>query len=209
VEIATPNYFHYAKYRAARRAIAERYGRSGITAGRGDQRKSGEALFPGENPLGHHIKTGKAEAERRVDHRRRCGERPCATAGSSRRMYHDLPFVPQAPPYYTTVVLRTAGDPLKFVFRGPRRNCGGRWKFAAVQHQADGQSDHGIDCWHRVRGTMMAALGAIATGAGISRRFRGHVLLGERENPGDRNPHVDGCADKQRPRVWCFEPGCS
>jgi len=42
---------------------------------------------------------------------------------------------------------------------------------------------------------MMAALGAIALVLGISRRFRGHVLLGERENPGDRNPHVDGCAD--------------
>src|SRR5216684_3176923 len=71
--------------------------------------------FPGENPLGHHIKVGKAEAE---------GEWMTVVGVVNDVRYswivkEDVPTIyrsfRQAPPYYTTVVLRTAGHPLKFV----------------------------------------------------------------------------------------------
>jgi len=71
--------------------------------------------FPGENPLGRHIKAGKAEAE---------GEWMTVVGVVNDVHYSwivkdDVPTIyrsfRQAPPYFTTVVLRTAGDPLKFV----------------------------------------------------------------------------------------------
>jgi putative ABC transport system permease protein len=71
--------------------------------------------FPGENPLGHHIKAGKEEAESKW----------MTVVGVVNDVRYswivkdDVPTIyrsfRQAPPYYTTVVLRTAGDPLKFV----------------------------------------------------------------------------------------------
>jgi putative ABC transport system permease protein len=71
--------------------------------------------FPGENPLGRHIRAGKAEAE---------GKWMTVVGVVNDVRYswivkEDVPTIyrsfRQAPPYYTTVVLRTAGDPLKFV----------------------------------------------------------------------------------------------
>ena len=71
--------------------------------------------FPGENPLGRHIKAGKAEAE---------GEWMTVVGVVNDVHYswivkEDVPTIyrsfRQAPPYFTTVVLRTAGDPLKFI----------------------------------------------------------------------------------------------
>src|SRR5258705_6125126 len=71
--------------------------------------------FPGENPLGRHIKAGKAEAE---------GEWMTVVGVVNDVHYSwivkdDVPTIyrsfRQAPPYFTTVVLRTAADPLKFV----------------------------------------------------------------------------------------------
>jgi len=53
----------YAKYRAARRPIAERYGRSGSPQVAVISESLARRYFPGENPLGRHIKAGKAEAE--------------------------------------------------------------------------------------------------------------------------------------------------
>jgi putative ABC transport system permease protein len=71
--------------------------------------------FSGENPLGKHIKVGKAESDR-----------PWMTVVGVVNDVHynwinkeDVPTIygpfPQAPPYFTTIVLRTSGDPLKFV----------------------------------------------------------------------------------------------
>jgi putative ABC transport system permease protein len=71
--------------------------------------------FSGENPLGKHIKVGKPESDR-----------PWMTVVGIVNDVHynwiDKENVPtiygpfrQAPPHYTTVMLRTAGDPLKFV----------------------------------------------------------------------------------------------
>jgi putative ABC transport system permease protein len=71
--------------------------------------------FSGENPLGKHIKVGKPESDR-----------PWMTVVGVVNDVHynwiDKEEVPtmygpfrQAPPYYTTIVMRTSGDPLKFV----------------------------------------------------------------------------------------------
>jgi putative ABC transport system permease protein len=71
--------------------------------------------FSGENPLGKHIKVGKAESDR-----------PWMTVVGIVNDVHynwinkeDLPTIygpfRQAPPYFTTIVLRTSGDPLKLV----------------------------------------------------------------------------------------------
>jgi putative ABC transport system permease protein len=71
--------------------------------------------LPGENPLGRHIKVGKAEGE---------GQWMTVVGVVNDVRYSwivkdDVPTIyrsfRQAPPYFTTVVLRTAGDPLKFV----------------------------------------------------------------------------------------------
>jgi putative ABC transport system permease protein len=75
----------------------------------------GRRYFSGENPLGKHIKVGKPESDR-----------PWMTIVGVVNDVHynwidkeDVPTIygpfRQAPPNYTTVVLRTAGDPLKFV----------------------------------------------------------------------------------------------
>jgi putative ABC transport system permease protein len=71
--------------------------------------------FSGENPLGKHIRVGKAESDR-----------PWMTIVGVVNDVHynwiskeDVPTIygpfQQAPPYFTTIVLRTSGDPLKFV----------------------------------------------------------------------------------------------
>jgi putative ABC transport system permease protein len=71
--------------------------------------------FSGENPLGKHIKVGKAESDR-----------PWMTVVGVVNDVHynwinkeDVPTIygpfQQAPPYFTTIVLRTSGDPLKLV----------------------------------------------------------------------------------------------
>ncbi len=118
VETITPNYFNTLN-------IALRDGRSlSDTDGAESPRVAviSESLarryFPGENPLGRHIKAGKAEAE---------GEwmKWMTVVGVVNDVRYswivkeDVPTIyrsfRQAPPYYTTVVLRTAGDPLKFV----------------------------------------------------------------------------------------------
>jgi len=118
VETITPNYFNTLN-------IALRDGRSlSDTDGAESPQVAviSESLarryFPGENPLGRHIKAGKAEAE---------GEwmKWMTVVGVVNDVRYswivkeDVPTIyrsfRQAPPYYTTVVLRTAGDPLKFV----------------------------------------------------------------------------------------------
>ena len=118
--------------------------------------------FPGENPLGHHIKTGKAEAE---------GEWITVVGVVNDVRYswivkEDVPTIyrsfRQAPPYYTTVVLRTAGDPLKFV-------SAARAEIAAVDGNLPLYNIKPMDkvITESIVGiayvaTMMAALGAIA-----------------------------------------------
>jgi putative ABC transport system permease protein len=115
VETATPNYFHTLN-------IALRDGRLLSDADGAESPQVAvisESLarryFAGENPLGRHIKAGKAEAE---------GEWMTVVGVVNDVRYswiikEDVPTIyrsfRQAPPYYTTVVLRTAGDPLKFV----------------------------------------------------------------------------------------------
>jgi putative ABC transport system permease protein len=71
--------------------------------------------FPGENPLGKHIKVGKPDSEN-----------PWMTVVGVVNDVHyswiskeDVPTIyrsfRQSPPYYTTIVLRTSGDPLQFI----------------------------------------------------------------------------------------------
>ena len=70
--------------------------------------------FDGQNPLGKHIKIGKADSE----------EPWLTVVGVVSDLHYSWitkELVPtlyqsfrQAPPYYTTIVLRTSGDPLKF-----------------------------------------------------------------------------------------------
>ena len=71
--------------------------------------------FPGQNPLGKHIKVGQPDSDR-----------PWMTVVGVVNDVHynwinkeDVPTIyrsfRQAPPYYTTLVLRTSGDPLRFV----------------------------------------------------------------------------------------------
>jgi putative ABC transport system permease protein len=115
VETTTPNYFNTLN-------IALRDGRllSDTDGAESPQvavisESLARRYFPGENPLGRHIKAGKAEAE---------GEWMTVVGVVNDVRYSwivkdDVPTIyrsfRQAPPYFTTVVLRTAGDPLKFV----------------------------------------------------------------------------------------------
>ena len=116
VETATPNYFNTLN-------IALRDGRLlGDTDGSESPRVAviSESLagryFPGENPLGRHIETpGNSAADSEW----------MTVVGVVNDVHYswivkdDVPTIyrsfRQAPPYFTTVVLRTAGDPLKFV----------------------------------------------------------------------------------------------
>src|SRR5712664_1472974 len=115
VETTTPNYFNTLN-------IALRDGRLLNDTDGAESPKVAvisESLarryFHGENPLGLHIKAGKAEAEG--------GWMTVVGVVNDVRyswiVKEDVPTIyrsfRQAHPYYTTVVLRTAGDPLKFV----------------------------------------------------------------------------------------------
>ena len=115
VETTTPNYFNTMN-------IALRDGRLLSDTDGAESPKVAvisESLarryFPGENSLGRHIKAGKADAE---------GAWMTVVGVVNDVRYswivkEDVPTIyrsfRQAPPSYTTVVLRTAGDPLKFV----------------------------------------------------------------------------------------------
>jgi putative ABC transport system permease protein len=115
VETITPNYF-------AALNIALRDGRL-LTDSDGAEATPvtviSESLarryFPGENPLGKHIKVGKADSDR-----------PWMTVVGIVNDVHYMWIVKeefptiyrsfrQAPPYFTTLMLRTPGDPLQFV----------------------------------------------------------------------------------------------
>jgi putative ABC transport system permease protein len=115
VETITPNYFNALN-------IALRDGRllSDTDGAESPQvavisESLAKRYFSGENPLGKHIKVGKPESDR-----------PWMTVVGVVNDVHynwiDKEEVPtiygpfrQAPPYYTTIVMRTSGDPLKFV----------------------------------------------------------------------------------------------
>jgi len=115
VETITPNYFNTLN-------IALRDGRllSDTDGAESPQvavisESLAKRYFSGENPLGKHIKVGKPESDR-----------PWMTVVGVVNDVHynwiDKEEVPtiygpfrQAPPNYTTIVLRTSGDPLKFV----------------------------------------------------------------------------------------------
>jgi putative ABC transport system permease protein len=114
VETATPSYFGQMN-------IALRDGRSLSDTDGADAPKTiviSESLvrryFSGENPLGKHIKIGKPDSDN-----------PWMTVVGIVSDLHyswiNKELVPtiyrpfrQAPPYYTTIVLRTSGDPVKF-----------------------------------------------------------------------------------------------
>jgi putative ABC transport system permease protein len=115
VETITPNYF-------AALNIALRDGRL-LTDSDGAQATPAAVIseslarryFPGENPLGKHIKVGNADS----DH-------PWMTVVGVVNDVHYMWIVKeefptiyrsfrQAPPYFTTLMLRTPGDPLQFV----------------------------------------------------------------------------------------------
>jgi putative ABC transport system permease protein len=115
METATPNYFNTLN-------IALRDGRllSDTDGAQSPQvavisESLARRYFPGENPLGHHIKAGKAEGD---------GAWMTVVGVVNDVRYSwivkgDVPTIyrsfRQSPPYFTTVVLRTAGGPLKFV----------------------------------------------------------------------------------------------
>jgi putative ABC transport system permease protein len=115
IETATPNYFQLMN-------IALRDGRF-LSETDGAEAPPvaiiSESLvrryFPGESPLGKHIKVGNMSSDR-----------PWMTiVGVVNDLHYswinkeDVPTIyrsfRQFPPYYTTITLRTAGDPLKFV----------------------------------------------------------------------------------------------
>jgi len=114
VETAAPNYFSTLN-------IGLRQGRTLSDADGAESLPTAvisaslaERYFPGENPLGRRIKVGKDDSEL-----------PWMTiVGVVNDVHyswidkHDIPTIyrsfRQAPPYYTTLVLRTAGDPLRF-----------------------------------------------------------------------------------------------
>jgi len=115
VETITPNYF-------AALNIALRDGRL-LTDSDGAEATPvaviSESLarryFPGENPLGKHIKVGKADSDR-----------PWMTVVGIVNDVHYMWIVKeefptiyrsfrQAPPYYTSIMLRAPGDPLQFI----------------------------------------------------------------------------------------------
>ncbi|HKV62159.1 MAG TPA: ABC transporter permease [Candidatus Acidoferrum sp.] len=115
LETTTPNYFNTLN-------IALRDGRLlGDTDGAESPQVAvisgslARRYFPGENPLGRHIKIGKAESEGKW----------MTVVGVVNDVHYswivkdDVPTIyrsfRQTPPYFTTVVLRTAGEPLKFV----------------------------------------------------------------------------------------------
>jgi putative ABC transport system permease protein len=115
VETTTPNYFNTLN-------IALRDGRVLSDADGADSPQVAvisESLarryFSGQNPLGHHIKVGKSDAEGAW----------MTVVGVVNDVHYswivkeEVPTIyrsfRQAPPYYTTVVLRTAGDPMKFI----------------------------------------------------------------------------------------------
>jgi putative ABC transport system permease protein len=162
VETATPNYFNTLN-------IALRDGRLlSDTDGAESQQVAviSESLarryFPGENPLGRHVKVGKAEGE---------GAWLTVVGVVNDVRYSwivkdDVPTIyrsfRQTPPYYTTVVLRTAGDPLKFV-------SAARAEIAAVDENLPLYEIKPMDkvITESIVGiayvaTMMAVLGAIA-----------------------------------------------
>jgi len=162
VETATPNYFNTLN-------IALRDGRLlSDTDGLESPQVAviSESLvrryFRGENPLGRHIKVGKAE-----------GLGAWMTVVGVVNDVHyswivkeDVPTIyrsfRQTPPYYATVVLRTAGDPLKFV-------SAARAEIAAVDENLPLYDIKPMDklITESIVGiayvaTMMAVLGAIA-----------------------------------------------
>jgi putative ABC transport system permease protein len=115
VETTTPNYFNTMN-------IALRDGRFLNDADGADAPRVAvisaslaRRYFPGENPLGRHIKDGKAEAEGGW----------MTVVGVVNDVHYswivkdDVPTIyrsfRQSPPYFTTVVLRTSGDPMKFI----------------------------------------------------------------------------------------------
>jgi len=162
VETTTPNYFNTLN-------IALRDGRLLNDTDGAESPKVAvisESLarryFPGENPLGRHIKAGKAEAEG--------GWMTVVGVVNDVRyswiVKEDVPTIyrsfRQAPPFYTTVVLRTAGEPLKFV-------SAARAEIAAVDANLPLYNIKPMDkvITESIVGiayvaTMMAALGAIA-----------------------------------------------
>src|SRR5260370_10497986 len=99
--------------------------------------------FPGENSLGRHIKAGKAEAE---------GEwmkwmTVVGVVNDARYSWivkEDVPTIyrsfRQAPPYYTTVVLRTAVDALTFLFPARPENAAvdATLSLAHMKHRGQG-----------------------------------------------------------------------
>src|SRR6267143_1494287 len=162
VETTTPNYFNTLN-------IALRDGRllSDTDGAEAPQvavisESLARRYFPGENPLGRHIKAGKAGDE---------GEWMTVVGVVNDVRYswivkEDVPTIyrsfRQAPPYYTTVVLRTAGDPLKFV-------SAARAEIAAVDANLPLYDIKPMDKVIRESivgiayvATMMAVLGAIA-----------------------------------------------
>jgi len=115
IETTTPNYFRVMN-------IALRQGRllrDTDGAGAPDVAVISESLarryFAGENPVGRHIKVGGMDSQR-----------PWMTIVGVVNDVHyswinkeDIPTIygpfPQAPPYYTTLLLRTPGDPLQLI----------------------------------------------------------------------------------------------
>ena len=115
IETTTPNYFSTLN-------IALRDGRAlSDTDGAASPNVAviseclAKRYFPAENPLGHRLKRGKPEAE---------GEWMTVVGVVNDVHYSwivkdDIPTIylsfRQAPPFFTTVVLRTSGDPMKFI----------------------------------------------------------------------------------------------
>jgi putative ABC transport system permease protein len=115
IESISPNYFSMMN-------IALRQGRLLLDSDGADaapvaviSESLARRYFPGKNPLGEHIKVGAPDAPR-----------PWMTIVGVVNDVHyswiekeDVPTLygpfRQAPPYYTTIVLRTPGDPLPFI----------------------------------------------------------------------------------------------
>ena len=115
IETITPNYFGVLNI-ALRdgRLLTEADGAEAIPVAVISESLA-RRYFPNENPLGKHIKVGKTDSDR-----------PWMTVVGIVNDVHYMWIVKenfptiyrpfrQAPPYFTSIVLRTAGDPLQFI----------------------------------------------------------------------------------------------
>ena len=114
----------------------------------------------------------------------------------------------QAPPYYTTLAMRTNGDPLKFVstVRDEIANVDPNLPMYNIKSMDKVITEAIVGIAYVA--VMMTVLGVIALRPGVGRNLWRNVVLGERADARDWHPHVARRADEGYSRRWCCTAEC-